>query len=90
MSTLPERRASFPAGNLSALIFVVLGQCRNDAEAIMSAVCIALGGWVIVNAALFAALMLRRDRPEARAKLLGWVLRGKRRAPRSVTVPRGR
>jgi hypothetical protein len=53
----------------------------------MSAVSIALGGWVILNGALFAALMLRRDRPEARAKLFSWVLKGQRRRPRSATVP---
>jgi len=46
----------------------------------MSALSIALGGWVILNGALFAALMLRRDRPEARERLFRWVIKGARRA----------
>jgi hypothetical protein len=41
----------------------------------MSAICIALLGWVILNGALLAALMLRRDRPEARERLLRWVIK---------------
>ena len=43
-----------------------------------------VGGWVLLNAALFAALLLRRNRPEARAKLLEWVLKGERR-PQQAT-----
>jgi hypothetical protein len=39
-----------------------------------------LGGWVVLNAALFVVLLLRRDRPEARAKLLEWVLKSERAA----------
>jgi hypothetical protein len=38
-----------------------------------------MGGWVLLNLALFVALLLRRDRPEARAKLLEWVLKSERR-----------
>jgi hypothetical protein len=41
-----------------------------------------VGGWVLVNAALAAALLMRRDRPEARAKLMAWVLKGARRPNR--------
>jgi hypothetical protein len=42
-------------------------------------VAFVVGGWVLLNLAIFIALLLRRDRPEARAKLLDWVLKGERR-----------
>jgi hypothetical protein len=45
----------------------------------LSAVSIALGGWVVLNGVLFAALMLRRDRPDVRERLFRWVLKGERR-----------
>jgi hypothetical protein len=55
----------------------------------LSAISIALGGWVVLNGVLFAALMLRRDRPEARKRLFQWVLKGERRRRRKVqaTLP---
>jgi hypothetical protein len=52
-----------------------------------------VGGWVLLNAALFIALLLRRDRPEARAKLLEWVLKGEHRprdAGRATPAHEGR
>jgi hypothetical protein len=48
----------------------------------MSALMIVLGGWMVLNGALFAALMLRRDRPEARERLFRWVVKGARRSRR--------
>jgi hypothetical protein len=51
----------------------------------LSAVSIAFGGWVVLNAALFAALALRRDRPDVRERLFRWVLKGERR--RGPTLP---
>jgi hypothetical protein len=40
--------------------------------------------WIALNAALAVALLNRRDRPAARAKLLDWVLKGERQPPRSA------
>jgi hypothetical protein len=43
---------------------------------------IAIGGiWIAINAALFVLLLMRRDQPGARDKLMAWVLKGERRAP---------
>jgi hypothetical protein len=50
----------------------------------LSAVSFAFGGWGVLNGILFAALMLRRDRPEARARLFRWVLKRERRRRRKV------
>jgi hypothetical protein len=44
------------------------------------------GGWILLNAALAVALLMRRDRPNARARLFAWV-KGERRRRRSVAVP---
>jgi len=35
--------------------------------------------WVMLNAAIFAALLLRRSRPELREKLFRWVVQGRSR-----------
>jgi hypothetical protein len=49
---------------------------------------VVLGGWMLLNSALAIALLtLRRDRPEARAKLLAWVMKGERRRPRPTAMP---
>jgi hypothetical protein len=40
----------------------------------MSALNIIIGGWLALNAVLFAALMLRRDQPALRDQLLRWVV----------------
>jgi hypothetical protein len=40
----------------------------------MSALRIIVGGWLGLNALLFAALMLRRNRPALREWLFKWVL----------------
>jgi hypothetical protein len=37
-------------------------------------VSIIIGGWLALNAVLFAALMLRRDQPALRDQLLRWVV----------------
>jgi hypothetical protein len=47
-----------------------------------------VGGLVLLNATLAAALLMRRNRPEARAKLAAWVLKGERR-PNRMTRQRG-
>ena len=59
----------------------------------MTAIFIVVGGWIALNAALVVALLLRRDRPEARAKLLKWVLKDERRprdAGRATPAHQGR
>jgi hypothetical protein len=43
-----------------------------------------VGGWIVLNAALAAALLTRRSRPRLRAKLIAWVLKGERRPKRST------
>jgi hypothetical protein len=43
-----------------------------------------VGGWIVLNAALAAALLTRRNRPRLRAKLIAWVLKGERRPKRST------
>jgi hypothetical protein len=45
----------------------------------MSAVDFILGGWLLLNATVFVALMLRRSRPEVRERLFRWVIDGGRR-----------
>ena len=40
----------------------------------MSALSIIVGGWLLLNAVVFAALMLRRDRPVLRDRLFRWVV----------------
>ena len=37
-----------------------------------------VGGWLALNAVVFAALMFRRDRPATREKLSHWVISGGR------------
>jgi hypothetical protein len=44
----------------------------------MSALSIFVGGWLVLNAVVFAALMLRRNRPALRDRLFRWVVDGKR------------
>ena len=44
----------------------------------MSALSIIVGGWLLLNAVVFAALMLRRDRPALRNRLFLWVVDGRR------------
>jgi hypothetical protein len=36
-----------------------------------------VGGWFALNVALAVALLMRRDRPEARAKLMAWGAQGR-------------
>jgi hypothetical protein len=53
----------------------------------MTVTFVVLGGWILLDAALaIALLILRRDRPEARAKLFAWVMQGERRRPRPTPV----
>ena len=55
-------------------------------------VAFVVGGWVVLNLAIFIALLLRRD-PEIRAKLMDWVLPSgerQRRAARIRPASRGR
>ena len=40
----------------------------------MSAFSICVGGWLVLNAVVFAALMLRRDRPVLRDRLFLWAV----------------
>jgi hypothetical protein len=49
-----------------------------------------VGGLVLLNATLAAALLMRRNRPEARAKLAAWVLKGERRPNRMTPARHGR
>ena len=45
----------------------------------MSTWSILVEGWLALNAALFAALMLRRNQPALRDRLFRWVIDGRRR-----------
>ena len=45
----------------------------------MTTVFAVVGGWILLNVALAAALLTRRNRPGFRAKLVAWVLKGERR-----------
>jgi hypothetical protein len=45
----------------------------------MSALTMIVGGWLGLNAAVFAALMLRRSRPEVRERLFKWAIGAPRR-----------
>jgi hypothetical protein len=40
----------------------------------MSALSIIVGWWLLLNAVVFAALMLRRDRPVLRDRLFRWMV----------------
>ena len=44
----------------------------------MSALSIIVGGWLGFNIAVFAALMLRRSRPEVRERLFRWAIGARR------------
>jgi hypothetical protein len=44
----------------------------------MTGLCICVGGWVALNAVVFAALMLRRDQPALRDRLFRWAVAGGR------------
>ena len=44
----------------------------------MSALSIIVGGWFLLNAVIFAALMLRRDQPAVRDRLFRLVVDGRR------------
>jgi hypothetical protein len=46
----------------------------------MSALSIIVGGWFLLNAVIFAALMLRRDQPAVRDRLFRLVVDGRRGA----------
>ena len=48
----------------------------------MSALSMIVGGWLLLNAGLLAALMLRRDQPALRDRLFRWVVDGERRRAR--------
>src|SRR5260221_3982239 len=48
---------------------------------IMSLLGILLGGLLVFNAALFAAIWFRRPNPKLRAKLFNWVVRGDAQRP---------
>jgi hypothetical protein len=39
---------------------------------------ICVGGWLVLNAIIFAALMLRRGRPVLRDRLFRWAVDGRR------------
>ena len=41
----------------------------------MSVLSIVLTGWLVLNGAVFAALLFRRPRPGLRSRLFLWVLR---------------
>jgi hypothetical protein len=41
----------------------------------MSVLSTVLTGWLILNGAVFAAILFRRPRPELRSRLFLWVLR---------------
>jgi hypothetical protein len=41
----------------------------------MSVLPTVLTGWLVLNGAVFAALLFRRPRPELRSRLFLWVLR---------------
>jgi len=43
-------------------------------------------GWLLVNAVVFAALMLRRDRPALRNRLFLWVVDGRREAEEGLAA----
>jgi hypothetical protein len=45
----------------------------------MSALNMIVGGYLALNAVVFAALMLRRDQPALRNRLFLWVVDGRRR-----------
>ena len=45
----------------------------------MSTWSILVEGWLVLNATLFAALMLRRNHPALRDRLFRWVIDGRRR-----------
>ena len=53
----------------------------------MSALSIIVGGWLLLNAVVFAALMLRRDRPVLRDRLFLWVVDGRREAGEGPANP---
>jgi hypothetical protein len=62
-----------------------LKKIRNRAEILprrkaMTGLCICVGGWVALNAVLFAALMLRRDQPALRDRVFRWAVGGRREA----------
>ena len=44
----------------------------------MSALSIIVGGWLLLNAVVFAALMLRHDQPALRDRLFRLVVDGRR------------
>ena len=52
----------------------------------MSALSIIVG-WLLVNAVVFAALMLRRDQPALRNRLSLWVVNGRREAEEGPANP---
>jgi len=53
----------------------------------MSALSIIVGGWLLLNAVVIAALMLRRDRPVLRDRLFLWVVDGRREAEEGPANP---
>jgi hypothetical protein len=40
----------------------------------MTGLSICVGGWLVLNAVVFAALMLRRNRPALRDRLFRWTV----------------
>ena len=46
-----------------------------------------IGGLLLVNAVVFAALMLRRDQPALRDRLFLWVIDGRREAEEGPANP---
>ena len=44
----------------------------------MSVLTTALTGWLVINGAVFAALLSKRPRPELRSRLFLWILRSDR------------
>jgi hypothetical protein len=45
----------------------------------MSVLSIVITCWLVLNAAVFAALLLRRPRPQLRSKLFRWILQSEHR-----------
>jgi hypothetical protein len=53
----------------------------------MTGLSICVGGWLVLNAVVFAALMLRRNRPALKDRLFRWVVDKGVGAPVSAHTP---
>jgi hypothetical protein len=52
----------------------------------MLALNMIVGGWLALNAVVFAALILRRDQPAVRNQLFLWVVDGRREAEEGLAA----